>query len=175
MYIKKSLIHHHNGQIKISIKPNREYLVINLHNHPWIPKDYHDIACAYLKPHQLTIILKWKIPAKQPKGWAAIDINIANITMYMDGQFIKYDLRKIYHIHRAYEAKRQRIQKLAKTKPKTAQKLMEKYRHREHNRTTDLLHKLTTNIAKLLATKQYGLIMENLKGTHQNKPPTSPP
>lgn len=61
-------------------------------------------------------------PSQTAQGWAAIDINIANITMYMDGQFIKYDLRKIYHIHRAYETKRQRIQKLAKTKLKNSWK-----------------------------------------------------
>jgi len=78
-------------------------------------------------------------------------------------------LRELYHIHRVYEEKRKRIRKLARTKPKTAKKLMQKYSKREKNRAKDLIHKITTTIARELISIRSGAILENLKNKkHQS-------
>ncbi|MBC7113081.1 MAG: hypothetical protein H5T34_03550 [Candidatus Methanomethyliales bacterium] len=37
----------------------------------------------------------------------------------IDGGIRKYDLGELYHVHRVYEIKRKRVQKLSKFKPKT--------------------------------------------------------
>ncbi len=81
----------------------------------------------------------------EPRGWASFDVNLTNVTALINGKVVKYDLRQLYHIHRAYEEKRRRIQKLSKHKPRTAERLMQKYSRRERNRAKDLMHKLTAS------------------------------
>jgi putative transposase len=71
---------------------------------------------------------------------------------------------KLYHIHRVYEAKLQRIQKLSKDKPKTSKKPLRKYSRRERNRARDFMHKLTTAMARELRESNSGAIMKKLKG-----------
>ncbi|MEM3942378.1 MAG: IS200/IS605 family accessory protein TnpB-related protein, partial [Candidatus Bathyarchaeia archaeon] len=75
-----------------------------------------------------------------------------------------YDLKMLYHIHRVYENKRRRIQRLSKLKPETSKRLLKKYSRREGNRAKDFMHKLTTSIARELKEKNCGAILENLKG-----------
>lgn len=72
-------------------------------------------------------------------------------------------MKELYHIHRVYEEKRRRIQKLSKTKPKTAKKLVQKYSKRERNRSRDLMHKITTTVARELASIKHGAILEDLR------------
>ena len=70
----------------------------------------------------------------------------------------------LHHIHRVYENKRRRIQRLSKLKPETSKRLLKKYSRREGNRAKDFMHKLTTSIARELKEKNCGAILENLKG-----------
>jgi len=99
----------------------------------------------------------------KPKDYASFDVNLTNITGFINGRIVRFDLKKIYHIHRVYEEKRKRIQKLSKTKPKTAKRLMKKYSKREKNRAKDLMHKITTKIAEELALIKHGAILEDSK------------
>jgi putative transposase len=82
----------------------------------------------------------------------------------INGRIVRYDLKELYHIHRVYEAKQRRIQRLSKLKPKAFEKLMQKYSRRERNRAKDFMHKLTTEIARELERARSGAIMERLKG-----------
>jgi len=91
-------------------------------------------------------------------------VNLTNVTALIDGEIGRYDLRGLYHIHRAYEIKRQRIQKLSKIKPNTSRMLLKKYSKRERNKARDFMHKLTASIARGLKEKSCGAILENLKG-----------
>jgi len=52
---------------------------------------------------------------------------------------------------------------MAKTKPKTAKKLMKKYSKREKNRAKDLMHKITATIVRELVSIKHGAILEDLK------------
>ena len=89
--------------------------------------------------------------------------NLTNITALINGEIIRYDLKKLYRIHRVYEEKRRRIQKFSKHKPKIAKKLMQKYSKREKDRAKDFMHKLTTKIARELRKFKSRAILENLK------------
>jgi len=82
--------------------------------------------------------------------WSSFDVNLTNITALINDEVDKFCLKPLYHIHRVYEIKRRKIQKLFKSKPKTARRLMEKYKMRERNRARDFMHKLTTKIARML-------------------------
>jgi len=48
-----------------------------------------------------------------------------------DGGVVRYGPRQPHHVHRAYEEKRRRIQKLSGRKPRAAGRLMRKYSRRE--------------------------------------------
>ncbi|MEM3832438.1 MAG: transposase [Thermoprotei archaeon] len=112
---------------------------------------------------ELIITVKKRVEPKAEK-WASFDVNLTNITAFIGGEIKCYDLRELYHIHRTYETKRQRIQKLSKIKPNVSKMLLKKYSKREKNRAKDFMHKLTTQVAGELKERNCGAILENLKG-----------
>ena len=164
VYVKNTLFSYRDGVLKISIEPNRRYLEINLREYDWIPKDFDRIGGLILTERELIIAVKKEFVLKEPRRWASFDINLTNITALIDGKVVRYNLKQLYHIHRVYENKRRKIQKLSKHKPKTAERLMEKYSRRERNRAKDFMHKLTTKTARELSEIRSGTILENLKG-----------
>lgn len=160
VYIKNTLFSYRSKVLRISIEPNRRYLEVDLSKYPWIPRDSDRIGGLILTEKELIITVKKSVEPKAEK-WASFDVNLTNITALVDGEVKRYDLRKLYHVHRVYEIKRQRIQKLSK--PKTSKKLLKKYTQREENRAKDFMHKLTTAIARELRGIGSGAILENLK------------
>jgi len=128
-----------------------------------LPGDFDTIGGLLLTENRLIINFKKKVEGAEPRGWASFDVNLTNVTALINGKVVKYDLRQLYHIHRAYEEKRRRIQKLSKHKPRTAERLMQKYSRRERNRAKDLMHKLTARIAGEPKELQSGAILEDLK------------
>ncbi|MEM3891729.1 MAG: transposase [Nitrososphaerales archaeon] len=163
VYIKNTLLSFRNGILKISIEPNKRYLEVDLTKHPWVRGDFDRIGGLILTEKELIVAVKKSVKPKAD-NWASFDVNLTNVTAFIDGEIKRYDLRELYHIHRVYEVKRQRIQKTSKIKPLTSKKLLEKYSGRERNRAKDFMHKLTTQIARELKEKNCGAILENLKG-----------
>ncbi|MEM2361297.1 MAG: transposase, partial [Candidatus Jordarchaeales archaeon] len=163
VYIKSTLFSFRNSILKISIEPNKRYLEVDLRKYSWIPSDFNRIGGLILTEKELIITVKRDVEPKADK-WASFDVNLTNVTALIDGEIRRYDLRKLYHIHRVYEVKRQRIQKLSKIKPLTSKKLLKKYSRREKSRAKDFMHKLTASIARELKEKNCGAILENLKG-----------
>ena len=106
-----------NGILKISIEPNRRYLRADLRKFGWIPSDFDKIGGLILTERELIVTIKKDVVLKEPGQWASFDINLTNITALIDGRVVRYDLKQLYHIHRVYEIKRKRVQKLAKHKP----------------------------------------------------------
>ena len=163
VYIKNTLFSYKNGVLKISIKPRRRYLEVDLRRYEYLPKDFDSIGGLLLTESELIITFRKLVKNVKPKDWASFDVNLTNITTLINGRIVRYDLRELYHIHRVYEIKRRRIQKLSKQKPKTAKRLMEKYSRRERNRAKDFMHKLTTKIVRELSEVKSGAILEDLK------------
>ncbi|MEM3790272.1 MAG: transposase [Thermoproteota archaeon] len=162
VYIKSTLFSFRNGILKISIEPNKRYLKVDLRKYDWIPSDFDRLGGLILAQKELTITVKKNVEPKAEK-WASFDINLTNVTAFIDGEIKRYDLRELYHIHRTYETKRQRIQKLSKIKPETSRRLLEKYSKREENRAKDFMHKLTTATVRELKEVRSGAILEDLK------------
>jgi len=163
VYIKNTLFSYRDGVIKISIEPRKRYLEVDLRKYDWIPKDFDGVGGLLLTEKELIITVKKNVELKEPKSWASFDVNLTNVTALIDDKIVRYDLRRLYHVHRSYELKRQRIQKIARKKPKTAKRLMEKYSKREKDRSRDIMQKLTTMIARELAELGIGAILEDLK------------
>ena len=163
VYVKTTLFSVKNGKIKITIEPRKRYLEIDLAKFNYLPKNYDSIGGLILQEDKLIIIFKKKVEPMKPKDYASFDVNLTNITGLINERIAKFDLKELYHIHRVYEEKRRKIQKLSKTKPKTAKKLMQKYSKRERNRARDLMHKITTTIARELISVKHGAILEDLR------------
>jgi len=166
VYIKNTLFNFKNGILKISVEPNRRYLMVDLSKYLWVPKDFDGLGGLILTEKELIITVKKRVEPKADE-WASFDVNLTNVTALINGRIERYDLKELYHVHRAYEAKRQRIQRLSKFKPKTSRKLLRKYSRRERNRARDFMQKLTTEIARKLKESRSGAIMERLKGIKQ--------
>jgi putative transposase len=167
IYIKNTLFSLRNGVLKISIEPNRRYLEVDLRKYSWIPKDFDRLGGLILTEKELIITVKKEVEPKADR-WASFDVNLTNITALINGRIKRYDLKELYHIHRVYEAKRQRIQRLSKFKPETSKRLLQKYSMRERNRAKDFMHKLTAEIARELRESSSGAVMERLKGIKHN-------
>ncbi|MEM1658493.1 MAG: transposase [Candidatus Jordarchaeales archaeon] len=163
VYIKSTLFSFRNSILKISIEPNKRYLEVDLNKYSWIPKDFDRVGGLILTEKELIVTVKRDVEPKADR-WASFDVNLTNVTALIDGEIRRYDLRGLYHIHRAYEVRRQRIQKLSKIKPNTSRMLLKKYSKCERNKARDFMHKLTASIAKELKEKSCGAILENLKG-----------
>ena len=160
VYVKTTLFSVRNGKIKIVIK---RYLEVDLMKFNYLPKDYDSIGGLILQEDKLIITFKKKVEPIKPKDYASFDVNLTNVTGLINERIIRFDLRELYHVHRVYEEKRRIIQKLIKTKLKTAKRLMQKYSKREKNRTRDLMHKITTTIVRELASLKHGAILEDLR------------
>jgi putative transposase len=162
VYVKNTLFSFRNGILKISIEPNRRYLVVELGKYSWIPKDFDRLGGLVLTEKELIITVKKSIEPRA-ENYASFDVNLTNVTAFINGRIKRYDMKKLYHIHRVYEIKRQKMQKLSKLKPKTSKTLLQRYSGREKNRAKDFIHKLTAMIVKELRKTNTGAIMERLK------------
>jgi len=167
--VKATLFHVHGSIIKISVKPWK-FAVVDLSRYAFlkphldaIRRGEERIAELILKEKRLLVQFKRVICYRNGDKIAIVDLNLTNLTWIVDGEFMVDNLREVYHKHRVYETKRQRIQKLGKYKPITSERLIQKYSHRERNVIRDRLHKLS--ISRLNCDV---LVMENLNGIKEH-------
>jgi len=95
------------------------------------------------------------------KGVVGWDMNMFSMDGFWKKGYVNISLRELYSIHITYHNKRRKVQRLAKTKPRYAKKLLKKISERERNRTRDMIHKLTAEIAKKY--RGYVHVLENLE------------
>ncbi|MEM3615384.1 MAG: transposase [Candidatus Methanomethylicia archaeon] len=118
------------------------------------------------------VTFKEEVEEKEAKGYASIDVNLMSLNLLKaEGDSFEYkkiDLRKLYGVRVHYFKKRRKIQELSKYKPKTAKRVLAKYSKRERRRVNDILHKITTNIARELAGRGLIPVFEKLKGLNYN-------
>ncbi|MEM4038267.1 MAG: transposase [Nitrososphaerota archaeon] len=160
--IRKDLYVFREGKIRICIVPDKEYLEFDI-SKAWflsrIPIDA-EMGELLLNEEYLVIPFRYK-EERDVKDIIAWDLNIGTLDGFNpELGWIRYDLRKLYHIHRVYELKRNRLQSLASKKP-SIKKILKKYSMRERNRAKNFLHKLATEISKKYA--DYIHVFEDLE------------
>jgi putative transposase len=104
------------------------------------------------------------VDLQNPKDWIAIDINESNVTAVSSNPHVLRVDHGLRTIHTTYFIIRRNIQKLARYKPRAAQKLMKKYSNREKRRTRDLCHKISKKIVNFAKQHNLGILMDDLKG-----------
>ena len=154
--VKKTLYIYRNDRIRITVKPREVYLEFDLKK-VWFKKRVEgcDLGELILKEDELIITFR-KPYTSNPLKKIAWDLNLLSMDGFCDKGWIRVDLKPLYTLHITYENVRRRIQRLSKSKPKTAKKLMEKYSKRYGNRVRDFLHKLTTEIAERFKDYEHG-------------------
>ncbi len=167
VYIKSTLFSFKDCILRISLEPSKLYLKVDLRRYNWIPKDFDRVGGLILTEKELIISVKKSVEPKADR-WASFDVNLMNVTSSINGEIKRYDLKELYPIHRGYEVKRQRVQKLSKFKSKTSRRLLAKYSGREKNRVKAFMDKLTIGIVRELEEVRSEAILEDLKNIKEN-------
>jgi len=174
MQLDPVLYKFYGDRVRISVRP-RQFLFINLKFGEYQKKFIDSWKEEKLKTGEITInkdkiIIPFKkeVDLQDPKEWIAIDINESNVTAVSSNPRVLRIDHELRTIHTTYFNIRRRIQKLAKYKPRTAQKLMKKYSDREKRRTRDLCHKISKKIVDFAKKHNLGILMEDLKGIRKH-------
>ncbi|MBS7288000.1 MAG: transposase, partial [Candidatus Freyarchaeota archaeon] len=146
--VKETLYSYKNGKIKISIRPFEEHLVFDVSNAWFWSRAKGEMGELILTEKFLIITFRFNQRVEEPRGAIAWDCNEKSLDGFNpEIGWIRVDLRKLFHIHRVYELKRQRLQSKASRK-QSLRRVLEKYSNREKNRAKDFIHKITTTIAE---------------------------
>jgi putative transposase len=170
MQLDPQLYRFYGDKIRISVRP-RKFIFINLRFGEYQRKFIDAWREGKLKTGEITvnedkIIIPFKreVDLGNPSDWIAIDINESNVTAVSSNPHVLRIEHELRTIHTTYFIIRRRIQKLARYKPKTAERLLKKYSDREKNRTKDICHKISKLIVEFSKEYGFGILMEDLKG-----------
>ncbi len=146
--IKETLYSFRDGKIKISIKPYEEYLEFDISRAWFLNRARGEMGELILGEKYLTITFRFRERVTKAEEKIAWDSNEKSLDGFNPKiGWIRMDLTELFHIHRVYELKRRRLQSRASKKPKLKE-VLKKYSRRERNRARDLIHKLTTQLAR---------------------------
>ena len=146
--VKETLYTYKDGKIKVSVKPHEEYLVFDISKAWFLSRAEGELGELILGEKYLTVTFRFKRDEEEVNGKIAWDCNEKSLDGFSPNTgWIRIDLTKLFHIHRAYETKRARLQQKASKKP-SLRRVLAKYSKREGNRAKDYIHKLTTFIAR---------------------------
>ncbi|RSN73798.1 zinc ribbon domain-containing protein [Candidatus Methanodesulfokora washburnensis] len=159
--IKGTLYSYKDGKIRVSIRPYEEHLEFDISKAWFISRARGRMGELILRENYLTITYRFRKKYEDAKGRIAWDSNEKSLDGFNpELGWIKIDLSYLFHIHRVYELKRQRLQSLASRK-QSLKKILEKYSKRERNRARDFVHKLTTELSRRFSNYVHGF--EDLK------------
>ena len=137
MQLDPELYKFYGDRVRISVKPRR-FTFIDLKYGEYQKKFIDAWSEGKLKTGEITvnenkviIPFKKEVDMQNPKDWIAIDVNESNVTVVSSNPHILKIEHELRTIHTTYFSVRRRVQKLAKHKPKTAQRLLKKYSGRE--------------------------------------------
>jgi len=133
--------------LRISLKP-REFVYVDL------SKRYFSLKGMLGEPVLTTTHIHLPIyhHCPQPKletkiGWDANKYSLDGFSPQLG--WIRIDLKPLHTLHTLYDNKWRRLNKLASKKKIKGKKLRKKYRHRERNRVTQLLHLITNDMVNI--------------------------
>jgi len=171
VYVKSTLFTLKGSKPKITIVPRKYYIEIDLSKYAYILPFLEEIreeklrlGGLFLFPDKIVLNFVKTVEYLKPKDLMSIDINLTNVTVLAGLTVYRFDARELYHIHRVYEEKRRKIQKISAWNKKLSERLLKKYSRREKNRARDFLHKLSKKIVEIAKEKQMGIVLEDLNG-----------
>ncbi|OYT30508.1 MAG: transposase [Thermofilum sp. ex4484_82] len=159
--VKETLYRFRDEKIVITIRPRQLYLEFDL-SKAWFRKRVEGCGLGELVLKENELIITFRKPLEERRtaefiGW---DLNKCSMDGFSPKHgWIRIDLRHLYHIHRVHEIKRKKAQSKA-SKKTSLKSIVSKHGRRERNRAKDFIHKLTTQLVRILPNATHGF--ENL-------------
>ncbi len=178
----------HGHAIQIRIR-KKEYLwlplVVTEHHELRYLRDWHEgkmkvggptISLGFNGRANVDIPFKREVEPKPAEGVCGIDVNERSVDLCIlkfgqEPKFIKLDTSKLASIAHAMELKQKSIQKKLDATPRhpvQRARLKRKYSKRRYNRTTQVLHELSKQIAEITEQEKVEPILEDLTNICQS-------
>ncbi|XRO77901.1 RNA-guided endonuclease TnpB family protein (plasmid) [Methanocaldococcus sp. 10A] len=139
------------GELKITIKPRKEYLVLNIKNE-WFFDKVKDLPIGeiILKENEAFLTFKDNLSYSDKEIIVGVDSNLKSLDLFhpIEG-WIKIDISELHRIKEVYDRKIDLLKSLLKKCPLRALRKMKRLLERRKNRVYDFLHKLTTQLSRL--------------------------
>ncbi|XRO77894.1 RNA-guided endonuclease TnpB family protein (plasmid) [Methanocaldococcus sp. 10A] len=139
------------GDIRITIKPRKEYLVLNIKNE-WFFDKVKDLPIGeiILKENEAFLTFKDNLSYSDKEIIVGVDSNLKSLDLFhpIEG-WIRIDLSELHRIKEIYDRKIDLLKKLIKKCPLRALRKIKRLFERRRNRVNDFLHKLTTQLSRL--------------------------
>lgn len=150
-----------NNQLRLPIKP-REYIYIALNAYTLRSIQGYTVRSVCLTACTISMAFSKETAQIEPIGLIGIDSNLDNVTTVSSPDNVKrYDLS---HATEVKENCRQSRRGFTRNDYRVRQEIYSKYGRIEKNKVNWLLHNTSANIVREAREKQYGIIMENLRG-----------
>ncbi|XRP97380.1 IS200/IS605 family accessory protein TnpB-related protein [Methanocaldococcus sp. 16A] len=151
--VKTTLIKYNKdkGEIRITIKPRKEYLILDIKNKWFFDKvrDF-DIGEIILKDNEALITFKKPIDLSNKKVVVGVDSNLKSLDLYHPTEgWIRIDISELHWIKEVYDTIIDKLKSIYKKAPKRIGRLLRKYYNRRKNRVNDFINKLTIQLSRL--------------------------
>jgi putative transposase len=160
-----------NGIIRITIKPRKEYLTLNIKNEWFFDKVRNlTIGEIILKETEAFLTFKDNLNYSDREIIIGVDSNLKSLDLFhpIEG-WIGVDLYELHRIKEVYDRKIDFLKKLLKKCPLRALRKIKRLLERRRNRVNDYLHKLTTQLSRLFPDAVFIFEDLNKRKMYKNK------
>jgi putative transposase len=151
--VKTTLIKYdkETGKIRITIKPRKEYLTLNIKNE-WFFDKAKDLTIGeiILKENEAFLTFKDNLNYSDKDIIVGVDSNLKSLDLFhpIEG-WIRIDLTELHRIKEIYDKKIDGLKKLLKKFPLRVLRKINRLFERRRNKVKDFLHKLTIQLSRL--------------------------
>ncbi|XRO75276.1 RNA-guided endonuclease TnpB family protein [Methanocaldococcus sp. 28A] len=151
--VKTTLIKYNKdkGEIRITIKPRKEYLILDIKNE-WFFDKVKDLSIGeiILKENEAFLTFKDALNYSDRDIIVGVDSNLKSLDLYHPTEgWIRIDISELHRIKEIYDRKIDLLKKLIKKCPLRVMRKIKRLFERRKNRVNDFLHKLTTQLSRL--------------------------
>ncbi|XRO75901.1 RNA-guided endonuclease TnpB family protein [Methanocaldococcus sp. 28A] len=153
--VKTTLIKYNKdkGEIRITIKPRKEYLILDIKN-KWFFDKVKDLPIGeiILKENEAYLTFKDNLTYSDKDIIVGVDSNLKSLDLFHPTEgWIRIDISELHRIKEIYDRKIDLLKKLIKKCPLRVMRKIKRLFERRKNRVNDFLHKLTTQLSRLFS------------------------
>ena len=171
--VKTTLIKYdkEKGEVRITIKPRTEYLILNIKNE-WFFNKVRDLTIGeiILKENEAFLTFKDNLNYSDREIIVGVDSNLKSLDLFHPIEnWIRVDLSELHRIKEVYDKKIDGLKKLLKKCPLRVLRKIKRLLERRRNRVNDFLHKLTTQLSRLFPNAIFVFEDLNKRKMYKNK------
>ena len=171
--VKTTLIKYdkEKGEVRITIKPRTEYLILNIKNE-WFFNKVRDLTIGeiILKENEAFLTFKDNLNYSDKEIIVGVDSNLKSLDLFHPIEnWIRVDLTELHRIKEVYDKKIDGLKKLLKKCPLRVLRKIKRLLERRGNRVNDFLHKLTTQLSQLIPNAIFVFEDLNKRKMYKNK------